>query len=68
MALGSVGVETHPVVGGGDAGECGRPHKWLVHYRRELLPTGFRKRASSHSRICIELFEFLFGSVTMSYG
>ena len=52
VALGSeVGVETHPGVGGGDSGECGRPQKSA---RSELLPTGFRKRARSHNRICIE--------------
>ena len=35
------------------------PVIWLGHYRLELFPTGFRKRARSHSHSCIEWFEFL---------
>ena len=79
MALGSeVSVETHPGVGGGDSGECGRPHKsarslqarttpnWFPNWF-QLPPTGFVKGTQSQSYL-YRIVRVYFGSVTMSYG
>ena len=48
----------HPGVGGGDSNAEG-PINRIGPYRPELISTGFPKRAGSHSRICIERFEFI---------
>ena len=69
MALGSeVGVETHPGVGGGDSGECGRPHKSARSLQARTTPNWFSKKGTQSQSYLFRIVRVSFGSVTMSYG
>ena len=69
MALGSeVGVETHPGVGGGNSGECGRPHKSARSMQARTIPNWFSKKGTQSQSYLYRIVRVSFGSVTMSYG